>query len=181
MTRIYHVKMGAAMAALASFALGGAANAASDEGGRAGALQALIDCRATAGDSARLACYDAAAAGLEAAEASGEVIVLDRAQADQARREAFGFAIPTFDLFNRGERPEKMDRASFTVVSASQAGFDGPWIIEVDSGAVWRQIDQERVSRRPKPGMGVEIRSAAMGSYFMNIDGQRAIRVTRER
>ncbi len=181
MTRLRHVKTGLLTAAALALAAAGGAQAQSGDGGRAAALQALVDCRAMADDTARLACYDAAAAGLQEAEAKGEVIVLDRAQAEQARREAFGFSIPSFDLFNRGERPERLDHAAFTVASADQAGFDGPWTIELDSGAVWRQIDHERLSRRPKPGMTVEVRSAAMGSYFMNVDGQRAIRVTRVR
>ncbi|HEX6866067.1 MAG TPA: hypothetical protein VF122_02430 [Caulobacteraceae bacterium] len=179
MTRIYHARKALLMAAAVTLAAAGTAQAQSGDGGRAAALQALVDCRAMADDAARLACYDSAAAGLEEAEAKGDVVVLDRAQAQQARREAFGFSIPTFDLFKRGEPTEKLDRATFTIARAWEATNDGQWSFELDSGAIWRQTDHEHLSRRPRPGMTVEVRSAAMGSYFMNVDGQRAIRVTR--
>ena len=180
MTQFTPAKKGALVAAGLALAAAGAAQAAPGEAGRAAVLQAVVDCRAVADSAARLACYDAAAAGLAEAEAKGDVVVLDRAQAQQARREAFGFSIPSFDLFNRGERPESMDRASFKVVRAWEYNNTGQWAMELDSGAVWRQTDQETLSRRPKPGSTVEIRSAAMGSYFMNVDGQRAIRVKRD-
>lgn len=181
MTQFTRAKKGALVAAALALTAGGAAQSAPNEGNRAAVLQAVVDCRAVADTAARLACYDAAAAQLDEAEAKGDLVVLDRAQTQQARREAFGFSIPTFDLFNRGERPEGLDRASFKVVRAWEASNTGQWAMELDSGAVWRQTDGEILSRRPKPGSTVEIRSAAMGGYFMNVDGQRAIRVKRDR
>lgn len=178
MTQFTHAKKGALMAMGAALALGGAGPAAAQDARRASVLQTVIDCRAVVETAARLACYDAAVAGLDQAEAKGDVVVMDREQTRQARREAFGFSMPSFAMFERGEKAEAMDRAAFKVVRASE-GNDGTWTIETDAGAVWRQTDQERLSRRPKPGTPVEIRSAAMGGYFMNVDGQRAIRVTR--
>lgn len=177
MTQITRAKKGALVAAALAMAAG-AAQAADTP--RAAILQEVVNCRAIADTAARLACYDAAAARLDEAEAKGDLVVLDRAQTQQARREAFGFSIPSFDLFNRGERPEKLDRASFKVVRAWDNNA-GQWSFELDSGAVWRQTDQERLSRRPKAGSTVEIRSAALGSYLMNVDGQTAIRVKRDR
>ncbi|HYG27720.1 MAG TPA: hypothetical protein VD906_12525 [Caulobacteraceae bacterium] len=169
------------MAVVLALGAGVAPGAAAQNAKRAGELQAIVDCRAIADNVARLACFDAAAARLDEAEAKGEVVVLDQAQRREARREAFGFSMPSFDLFNRGETPEKMDRETFKVVRAWEVGGGGQWAMELDSGAVWRQIDQERLLRRPKAGTSVEIRSAAMGSFLMNVDGQRAIRVRRER
>jgi hypothetical protein len=177
MTQFTHAKKGAVMAMGAALALCGAGPAAAQDARRATVLQTVIDCRAVADTAARLACYDAAVAGLDQAEAKGDVVVMDREQTRQARREAFGFSMPSFAMFERGNT-EAMDRAAFKVVRATE-GNDGTWTIETDAGAIWRQTDQERLSRRPKPGTSVEIRSAAMGGYFMNVDGQRAIRVTR--
>jgi hypothetical protein len=180
MTQITRAKKGALVAAVLALAAASAAQSASPDLGRAAVLKAVIDCRAVTDSAARLACYDAAAAALDAAEAKGDVVVMDREQTRQARREAFGFSLPSLDIFSRGEAPEKIDRATFKVKRAWQ--FDnGKWAVELDSGAVWRQIDNDAVYRTPKNGSTVEIRSAALGSYLMNIDGQRAVRVRREK
>ena len=74
-----------------------------------------------------------------------------------------------------------LNETSFKVARAWEIGAGGLWAMELDSGAVWRQTDGNKLSRRPKPGSTVEIRSAALGSYFMNVDGQTAIRVKRDR
>lgn len=177
MAQISRIKKTALVAV--SLALAGGGALAADD--RTPVFKAVVDCRAIADSAARLACYDAAAARLDEAEAKGEVVVLDRAQTRQARREAFGFTLPSLDLFKRGEPEEQLDRASFKVVRAWQAGPNGQWVMELDSGAVWRQIDTERPYKTPKAGSSVEIRAAALGSYLANIDGARAIRVKRDR
>ena len=181
MTQITRSQKGALMAAALALGVAGAARAAPADAPRAAVLQAVMNCRTVADTAARLACYDAAAARLDEAEAKGDLVILDREQTQQARREAFGFSIPSFDLFNRGEPAERLNRASFKVVRAWEIGAGGLWAMELDSGAVWRQTDGNKLSRRPKPGSTVEIRSAALGSYFMNVDGQTAIRVKRDR
>jgi hypothetical protein len=178
MAQIFRIQKGALMAAALVMAAS-AAEAAPKNLGRAAILKTLVDCRAVSDTAARLACYDAAAARLDEAEAKGDLVIMDREQTRQARREAFGFNLPSIDIFSRGDT-EKMDRVAFTVTRATESN-DGSWTLELDSGAVWRQTDQERLSRRPKVGTKVEVRSAAMGGYMMNVDGQRAIRVTRVR
>ena len=178
MTQITRAQKGAIVALGLTFAMAGAAEAA--EGKRADELQAVVDCRAVAENVARLACYDAAAARLDEAEAKGEVVVLDKAQRQQARREAFGFTIPSFDIFNRGSEAEAAGPMVFKVAEAWQDG-NGRWGVELDTGAIWRQTDSESIYRKPKKGSSVELKPAAMGSYFMKIDGQRAVRAKRER
>jgi hypothetical protein len=145
---------------------------------RAPALQSLLDCRAVAGDAQRLACFDKAAAGFGQAEAKGEVVVVDRDQVRQASRQSFGFNFRMPEVFTRGEKQEDLDRISAVAARAYQGG-DGKWTVELEDGAVWRQIDSEKVSRAPRKGSKVEIRKAAMGSFFMNLDGQRAVRAQR--
>ena len=51
----------------------------------------------------------------------------------------------------------------------------------MEDGAVWQQIDTTRLPREPKAGQKVKIKVAAMGSYFANVNGQRAIRMKRDR
>src|SRR6185437_5151494 len=133
-------KKGALVAAGVLVAMTGATQAAAKEPDRAAVLQGLIDCRALSDSTARLACYDAAVAKLDEAAAKGDVVVLDREQTRQARREAFGFTLPSLNVFNRGEPMEKLDRATYTVESAWKSA-DGRWAVETDTGAVWRQID----------------------------------------
>ena len=143
-----------------------------------GLVRALSECRKLTDSAARLACYDAAAGRLEAAERSGEVVVVGREQARAARRQAFGFNLPSLAMFNRGEPDEDLDRISLTLESASQIS-DG-WLFRTREGQVWRQTDGRRLAADPRRGSRLEVRRAAMGGYFMNVDGQRAIRVRRD-
>lgn len=152
---------------------------------RAQVLQAVVDCRPMTDANARLACYDAAAARLDEAEASGQVVVVDKEQARQVRREVFGLQLPSLDIFSRvtkgpGAAVEDVDRVTETVKSASRQA-DGRWVVELESGAVWRQIDASELANDPHPGSRAEIRQAALGSFFMKIDGQPGIRAHRDR
>jgi len=179
MTRFIRAQKGVLVAAGLVLAASGA-SAAPKEAGRAQVLKAVVDCRAIADNAARLACYDTAAGRLDEAEAKGDLIVMDREQTRQARREAFGFSLPSLDIFNRGEAPETAGRASFTVERAWRSP-EGKWVVELDTGAVWRQIDENSIRKRPEKGSTVEIRTAALGSYFMKIDGQLAMRAHRDK
>lgn len=153
---------------------------------RAAALKALTDCRALTEPDRRLACYDAAAARLDAAERAGDVVVLDRDQVRTARREAFGFSIPSFtNLFDRDERQraaegeEAADRLASTVASASRGG-DGRWIVTLADRQVWRQTDSKGLVR-VRPGDPVEIRRGTLGSFFMRVGSQPGVRAERVR
>lgn len=172
--RVLAVLAAGGLAATATIAMAqGAAPA------RTGVLQALMDCRTITDDAARLACFDLAAGAFDQAEAKGEVVVVDREQATAVRRQAFGFTLPSLTLFDRpGNETGELDRISAKVARASQDGA-GRWIIELEDGAIWQQTDNEGLARRPRAGSTAEIRTAAMGSFFMNLDGQRAVRARR--
>jgi len=176
----YWTRAGVAAAAIAATAMGAAAVSAQPKSeGRTEVLQRLIDCRKVADDAARLACYDAQVAAVDQAEAKGDIVVVDREQARSVRRQAFGFTMPSMTLFERGEKPEEIDNVA-GVVKSARRGADGKWVVELQDGAVWAQIDTEKVSRDPRPGMEVKIRKAAIGSYMMNLGGQRAVRARRQ-
>lgn len=167
-------------AAVAAAAVGGSAAAAQTKSeARTELLQRLVDCRKQADDAARLACYDSQVEALDQAEAKGDIVVVDREQARSVRRQAFGFTMPSMTLFERGEKPEEIDNVSGVIKSARRGG-DGKWVVELEDGAVWAQVDTEKVPRDPRPGMDVKIRKASIGSYFMNIAGQRAVRARRQ-
>jgi hypothetical protein len=147
--------------------------------GRAAVLNALSACRAVTESAARLDCYDKAEAALEQAEATGEVVIVDRAQARAARRQAFGFNLSALSMFDRGMSGDEATSLNATVAEAYRNG-DGKWIIVLDDGAHWRQIDDADLSRAPHQGSAVRIRHASLGSFVMNIDGQPYIRVHRD-
>lgn len=151
--------------------------------GRAAVLHNLLECRTKTDPAGRLACYDAAASAMDVAETKGEIIVVDRAQAQAVRKQAFGFSLPTLAIFEHtgaGGVTETMDHVSGVVASAHMEGASQHWVIKLVDGAVWRQIDTEVVSREPKAGMAVEIKSAALSSFLLSVDKQRSFRAKRE-
>ena len=147
-------------------------------GGRASAFQALIACQSVQPAEQRAACYDAATAKLATAEARGEIVVIDRAQASAAHRESFGLTLPSLDFLTRGMKPEEVNRVA-GVVRAASADANGRWTLSLEDGAVWRQISGN-LDRPPKAGSKVEIRKGAIGSFLMNVDGQPSIKVHRD-
>lgn len=171
-------------AMLAGLAMSAPATAQVEAARSAQAVEALEACRTVADDGARLACFDAAAERLSTARAKGEVVVVDKEQLREARREAFGFNLPSLSLFGRAgqtiEEEEGSDRATFTVESARKGG-DGRWIITMENGMVWRQTDTTVGMMRIRKGSKAEVRKGMLGAYFMNIDDYRAIKVERAR
>lgn len=143
------------------------------------AVQAVVDCRGVADSTQRLACYDAAADALAKAQSSGDIVTLDRAQRRAARKQAFGFTLPSLAILDTGEKPSEINRIEETLASASQDA-EGKWTFHMQDGAVWRQIDDEFLSRNPHAGSAIKIWRAMMGSYMLSVDGQPAVRAHRD-
>jgi hypothetical protein len=167
-------------AAVASLLLAAGPAWAAEPPRRADVLQRLLDCRKVEGDGARLACFDAAAGAMGEAEAKGDVVVVDRQQAQTVRRQGFGFNLPSLSLFERGEKPDEIDRLQLKVVDARQDGH-GKWTVVLEGDQVWRQVDTGDFGMRPKPGMTANIRRAMMGSYIMSIGGNAGVRMRRDK
>jgi hypothetical protein len=165
-------------AAVAVTALGGGAIAQPKGEARSAMLQKLVDCRKLTEEAARLACYDQATAALDQAEAKGDIVIVDREQARKVRRQAFGFSMPSITLFERGETQEELENVS-GVVAVARVNGAGKWVIKLEDGAVWTQVDNKELFKDPKPGMSVKIRQAALGSYMMTIDTMGAFRARR--
>jgi hypothetical protein len=146
---------------------------------RAEVLKGLTACRAIGEPAARLDCYDKAAAAIDQAEASGEVVVIDRAQAQAARRQAFGFNLSALSILNRAATRDEVNTLNSTATEAYR-NSEGKWVIVLEDGAHWRQIDDADLSRSPHQGSVIRIRHASLGSFVMNIDGQPYIRVHRD-
>lgn len=176
MKRFAAAAFGLVLAAVVGVASSGAQPKA--EGGRAAIVQKLVDCRKLTEDGARLACYDQATAALDQAEAKGDIVVVDREQARKVRRQAFGFSLPSITLFEKGETKEDLENVSGVVMAARQDNM-GHWIIKLEDGATWAQIDATELFKTPKQGMPVKIRKASLGSFLMTVDNQRAFRAKR--
>jgi hypothetical protein len=144
---------------------------------RAEVLQKLIDCRAIPEDAKRLACYETQAARIDAAEANRDVVVIDREQAETARKQNFGLPakplLPGKPQVGGGDVEDVVS----TIRSAKQL-VTKRWLITLDNGARWYQAELKTI-RDPKPGQQVRIRKASLGGYLANIDGQPATRVRR--
>ena len=170
----------ATVAAVACLALPAAAAAAPkpDKAAQAAILKALADCRAITDSADRLACFDKTSADLVQAESSGAVVVIDRQQIREARRQAFGFDLAALNFFNRGLTTEEADSLRDEVSAADQRA-DGRWVLTLKSGAVWREVETDPPNRDPHPGSQVLIKRAALGSFVMKVDGQVAMKVKR--
>lgn len=165
--------------ALVTLAVAGSAFAQAKPENRASVFQSLLDCKAKTDAAERLACFDAATASLGAAEKKGDIVVVDREMATAARRQAFGFNLPSLDIFKGSEEKPEEAQTLTAAVERAYRGGDGKWVFELEGGAVWAQNDNEPVNREPRGDSKVEIRKAAMGSYFLKLDGQRAVRARR--
>ena len=161
------LRTAAVVAALAALATPGGLAQAKE--GRAAIVQKLVDCRKVADGAARLACYDQTAADLDQAEAKGDVVIVDREQATEVRKQAFGFTLPSLSLFNKGAAKEELEAADGVVAGARRDG-NGRWTIVLEGGAVWTQVGSDELFKTPKAGMKVRIRTGALGSYLMSID-----------
>ncbi len=167
---------------LSSALVAGAAQAApprAETAKRAAVLDALAACRKEADSALRLACYDKAAGALDEAEAKGQIVVLDKEQVKTVRRQAFGFDVPSFSFFSpkgRAGPDEAVDKVVYTVEFAG--GAEGHAVFRTTDGVTWVQTDDE-LPRPAHKGSELRVRRAALGSYFCNVDGQRAVRCQR--
>lgn len=143
------------------------------------ALKGLADCAAQADAAGKAACYDTAYQALNQQVRSGELSIIRRKEAQEAQRGAFGLNLPSLSLFDRAAGAEgPLDRVTDELARAHQDGA-GKWVFELKSGATWRQIDGGVISPRPRAGAAVEIRRAALGSYFLKVGEARGVRAKR--
>lgn len=150
---------------------------------RAELFEALVRCRSVAEAAARLQCFDAAVAALDAAASRREVVVVDRAQVREGRRRLFGLALPRIPIFGGGEEEAEEDRVQTVegVVASATQNASGQWVVVLQDGAVWAQADNYDLALRPRAGHRVVINRAAMGSFMMRINNQSGIRARRIR
>ena len=144
------------------------------------AFEALVRCRALTDDSARLRCFDAAAATLQQQAENRDLVVVDRKQIREANRGLFGLDIPDFNPFGGGgaDEAEEIKSIESIVRSATRDG-DGRWVITLEDNSTWAQTDSYPFAVNPKRGHKVKIVKASMGSYMMRVNNQPGVRAKR--
>ncbi len=137
-------------------------------------LAALEGCRSVKSDDARLKCYDDAAARLAGAQSRNEVVVLDRAQVEKAKRSLFGFSQPSAEVF--GEKDQPLREISSTIASI-RGQRSGLVRLTLADGSTWETIDTPLFP--PKANDSVTIKAGVLGSYTATPQHGRALRVRR--
>ncbi|OQW57813.1 MAG: hypothetical protein A4S17_04155 [Proteobacteria bacterium HN_bin10] len=155
-------------------------------------LNQVYACRTIADEAQRLACYDGAVGRLQEAQNTGNLVAVDRGQAQEMDREAFGFSLPSLSrIFGGGgggspnqsgaataPQFERIDNIEMVIESVTHRR-NLPSTFRMSNGQVWVQIDDE-VARNVRNGGRVTIRRASFGSYLMEVEtGGPAIRVRR--
>lgn len=164
------------MLALAAFTLTAAPAAAQPADP---ALQGLAACAAMQEPAQKASCYDAAYGALNGAIQSGELTLIRKKEAQAARREAFGFKLPSLSILDKVAKEEGPVEALIDTIKEARLDQEGNWTITMGDGAVWRQTDKKTLAPRPKPGQKVEIKKAALGSFFMKVEDLPAVRAKR--
>ena len=160
---------------------GAAASAVAQETDDASALAGVYACAPIADSSERLACYDAAVAGLRQAENSGNVVVIDREGAETVQRESFGFNMPSISRLipDLSDAPSGISHVE-AQIARIQSLADGRHRFVLDNGQTWVQIEAGAL-RGLSAGDAVVVRRASLGSYMLvPSDGGRMRRVRRE-
>ncbi|MFN3464113.1 MAG: hypothetical protein ACK4X1_08550 [Terricaulis sp.] len=155
-----------------------------------GVLDQVYSCRTISDEAQRLACYDGAVGRLQEAQNTGNLVAVDRGQAQEMDREAFGFSLPSLSRIfgsnsgggNSGSstpRFERVDTIQMQIASVIHRR-NMPSTFRMTNGQVWVQIDNE-VARNVREGGQVTIERASLGSYLMRVEaGGPAIRVRRQ-
>jgi len=145
------------------------------------AVQNVIDCRAIADASGRLACFDQKVADLDRALKARQIVVSDREEVIRTRRGLFGFTVPIGRLLGLAGDDEAADVKQLeTTVTAVRTSPNG-WVLTFADGAVWSQTDVRVFALSPKVGNKALIKRGAVGSYTISVDGQPGIKFIRTR
>lgn len=153
--------------------IGPAANAQDADGRTAGQIEELKQCRAVLGAEERLACYDRVATALVAASEAGEVKLVSVEEVEQTKRGLFGFSLPKIGLFSSTE--DELSQLESEITSVRSTGRDS-FEFRITEGSLWRISNAPSRLRTPRPGDSVVFRKAALGSYFIRINGTRGVK-----
>jgi hypothetical protein len=145
-------------------------------------LNQVYACARVTSETERLACYDSAVGRLREAQSSGNLLAVDRAQAHEIERDAFGLSLPSLPrLFGRRNTETYADAVQAVEMRVARVEHlpGGRSSFTMENGQIWTQI--EGVSaRNVRVGGAVTVHQAALGSFLMSVQaGGPALRVRR--
>ncbi|MEA3079525.1 MAG: hypothetical protein QOF05_933 [Sphingomonadales bacterium] len=154
-----------------------AAEARTPPTGTPATVQSLLACQSITDPGQRLSCFDKAAQGFADAMSKKEVVVVDKARANEAKRSLFGFSVPNFSaLFGGGD--DQVNQIESTVAGAIENGYEG-WTVKLADGSTWQQTDGAPVALPPRRGDKVVVRRGTMGSYYIKLGSQPGFKARR--
>ncbi|MBO6688293.1 MAG: hypothetical protein JJ919_07425 [Henriciella sp.] len=143
----------------------------------------IYECANIDSDAERLTCYDDAVSRFQAAEASGQLAIIDKSDVEQLNRESFGLSLPSIPKnilpkFGKSESAD-LDEILEPVSQVTRLRFEN-LRITLENGQVWEQTDGKQIVFSEKRGAETAaIKRAAFGSFKMKLDGGRSFRVKR--
>lgn len=139
-------------------------------------LTALKSCQSVVDANERLACFDRSVAELAVASDAGTVRIVDEEEVRQTKRSLFGFSLPNIKLFGGDNGVEQDELFESTITSARQINRN-TWVFRITDGdAVWQINNAPSRLTRIENGDPVVFKRAAMGSYFIRINGQTGVK-----
>lgn len=141
------------------------------------ALSGVVSCRTISEQTARLNCYDNAAAALARQMQTGEIVAVGRDDIRKTRRALFGLTLPSLNIFGgEGDEPE-VKQIEATISSVKDLGY-GKWLLSLDSGAKW-QTSEALIRQEPRPGQKIVIKRGTLGGYMLTVNNGKAARAMR--
>ena len=143
-------------------------------------FQRLLDCRTITDNTERLSCFDRQASALDDAARKKEIVVADKQAVQQAKRGLFGFAAPVAKLMGFGGSEEDANEIKevTTTVQSARRNPNG-WVITFADNSTWEQNDTNDFVLSPKPGNEARITRGVLGTYFVSVRGQTALKMRR--
>lgn len=104
------------------------------------------------------------------------VVVIDRQQVDETRRNLFGVALPDTGLFGSGNDLSQIE----TTLTRASVDDSGRWSFVLANGTRWTQTDDYIIARPPRANDKVLIKRAALGSFRLSVGGQPGVKAKRQ-
>lgn len=140
-------------------------------------VESLKACQQIENDSERLACFDRSVGEIVSANDAGEVRIIDREDIRNTRRQLFGLSVPEVGVLERGEDEDKEESELLETTITSVRYLSSKKIrFTTEEGALWEITRAPRRLRTVKAGHSVVFKKAALGSFFIRVDGQMGVK-----
>lgn len=167
-----------------ALSLGTTAEAQNDEGVQTpDYLAKLKECQAISDDAARLACFDGSVNAIIAANDAGQVQIVDQEDVRNTRRQLFGLSVPEVGILKGKDDKESKEARELLETSITSVRYLSAKKVRftTEEGAVWEMNRIPRRLRTVKAGDPVVFKKAALGTFFIRINGQMGVKGKRVR